>query len=39
MLVDSSETIKSFIDSKIFELCGKKSDKIVLINIGRQLNL
>ena len=37
--MEKTSTIKDFIDEKLFDIVGEKSDKLVLIYIGRQLKL
>jgi hypothetical protein len=36
---DSSVTIREFIDDKLYKAYGEKSDVLLLVHIGRQLNL
>jgi hypothetical protein len=35
----SSVTIREFIDDKLYKAYGEKSDMLLLVHIGRQLNL
>lgn len=37
--MESSETIRQFIDDKLYKVYGERSDKLILVHIGRQLKM